>query len=587
MFTKRLPALLPALAAAALLTGPVTPHADAQSAPRQTAASAPASASASLFPSDADLQVMLRYLVEDGATPGIVVGILEPDGSTRILSHGSAGEGTRPLGRQTVFEIGSINKTFTGTLLADMVARGEVKLDDPVQQYMPEGVRVPTRNGRQITLLDLATHRSGLPRVPNNFVPADTGNPYAQYSVQTVYDFLNGHELRRDIGAEYEYSNLGVGLLGIALGRAAGTSVKELIRERIVEPLGMRMTSYEREGEIAAWLAKGRHSSGRQAPYWDAGEAIAGAGGLRANVEDMLLYLRAQLTPPDNALGRAIRQAQQVQHTFASGQAIGLTWSVRDAGGRTILSHSGGTGGFNTYIGFDPERRTGIVMLTNTGGFEDDFAADFMMRGAPLSLPEVRVARDVLARYPGTYEVAPGRPMIVRLEDDGTMTVRVGGNVRFRMYAESDSTFYLKRAPWRVRFTRDASGAVGGLVLDLGGTEQTARRVSDATMPAAPVAPEVLDLPLTAVQMAVYEGTYALQAGGRTLEVRVFVQDGRLMAQPAGQSVTRLRAQGDHAFTFIPTADDRIRFVFTVEGGRATSATLHQNGRAVQGARLP
>ncbi len=583
MFTKRLTALFPALAAAALLTGTVAPRADAQSAARQTAATAPASAS--LFPSDADLQVMLNYLVEDGATPGIVVGILEPDGSTRILSAGTAGEGTRPLGRQTVFEIGSINKTFTGTLLADMVARGEVKLDDPVQKYMPEGVRVPSRNGRQITLLDLATHRSGLPRLPNNYVPADTGNPYAQYSVQTVYDFLNSHELRRDIGSEFEYSNLGVGLLGIALGRAADTSVKELIRDRIVEPLGMRMTGYEREGEIAAWLAKGRHPSGRQAPYWDASEAIAGAGGLRANIEDMLLYLRAQISPPDNDLGRAIRTAQQVQHTFPTGQAIGLNWSVREADGRKVISHSGGTGGFNTYIGFDPERRTGIVMLTNTGGFEDDFAVDFMMRGAPMALPEVRVARDVLARYAGTYEVAPGRPMIVRLEDDGTTTIRVGGNVRFRMYPESDSTFYIKRAPWRVRFTRDAAGAVGGLVLDVDGNQQTARRVSDATTPAAPAAPQVLDQPLTPAQMASYEGTYALQAGGRTLEVRVFVQDGRLMVQPGGQTTTRLRAQGDHAF--IPEADDRIRLVFTVENGRATAATLHQNGRTIQGARMP
>lgn len=577
MFRKRLTAFFPALAAAVLATGTVAPNAAAQSAAQQQTAAA----SASLFPSDADLQTMLRYLVEDGATPGIVIGILEPDGSTRILSHGTAGEGARPLGRQTVFEIGSINKTFTGTLLADMVARGEVALDDPVQKYMPEGVRVPTRNGRQITLLDLATHRSGLPRLPSNFVQADTGNPYAQYSVQTVYDFLNGHELRRDIGSEFEYSNLGVGLLGIALGRAADTSVKELIHARILGPLGMRMTGYEREGEMAAWLARGRHPSGRQAPYWDASEAIAGAGGLRANVEDMLLYLRAQVSPPDNGLGRAIRHAQQVQHSFATGQAFGLNWAVRTADGRTILSHGGATGGFNTYIGFDPERRTGVVMLTNTGRFEDDLARDFLVRGAPLALPVVNVARDVLARYPGTYEAAPGRPMVVRLEDDGTMTIRVGGNVRFRMYPDSDSTFYLKRAPWRVRFTRDASGGVGGLVLSINGTEQTASRVSGNT----PAAPQVLDQPLTAAQMASYEGTYALQADGRTLEVRVFVQDGRLMVQPGGQSTTRLRAQGDHAF--IPEADARIRLVFTVENGRATAATLHQGGRTIQGARMP
>jgi D-alanyl-D-alanine-carboxypeptidase/D-alanyl-D-alanine-endopeptidase len=578
---QRIPTLLRgALAALALILG-FTRGAAAQPAPPS------AGSTASLFPRDEDLRVMMRYLVDDGETPGIVIGIVEPDGSTRILSEGSAGEGARPLGPNTVFEIGSINKTFTATVLAHMVNRGEVKLDDPVQQYLPDSVRVPTRNGRQITLLDLATHRSGLPRMPSNFVPAASGNPYATYDVPLIYAFLNGHELRRDIGAQFEYSNLGVGLLGIALGRAAHTSIKDLIRERILEPLGMRMTGYEREGEIAAWLAKGDLGDGRPAPYWDASEAIAGAGGLRSNMEDMLVYLRAQLDPPDNELGRAIRLAHQVQHRFASGETMGLNWSIRAQGGRTLLSHGGGTGGFSTFIGFDPERRTGAVMLTNTGDFDDDLVADFLARGAPADFPEVPVAREVLARYVGEYQVQPGRTMYICADDDGTITLQAGGNVRFRMYAESDSTFFLKRAPWRVRFTRDAAGAVGGLVLDVGGTQQTARRVSDrTTRPAAAPAPApapVRDLPLAAEEMARYEGTYALQAEGRTLEVRVFVQEGHLMVQASGQAAYRLRSQGEHAFA--PSFSDEVRLVFTVANGRAESATLHQNGRTITGAR--
>jgi D-alanyl-D-alanine-carboxypeptidase/D-alanyl-D-alanine-endopeptidase len=572
MRMKRMPALFSAFLAASLLAAAYAPASAAQTAAARSAGS--------YFPPDADLQVMLDYLVRDGATPAIVLGIVEPDGSTRILQAGSAGEGARPLGRRTVFEIGSINKTFTGTILADMVAKGEVKLDDPVQKYMPEGVRVPTRNGREITLLDLATHRSGLPRLPDNFVPADTGNPYAQYSVQTVFDFLNGHQLRRDIGAEFEYSNLGVGLLGIALGRAANTSIKELIRQRILEPLGMRMTGYERQGEIAAWLAKGRHPGGVQAPYWDASEAIAGAGGLRSNIDDMLLYLRAQLDPPDNSLGQAILAAQQVQHTFGDGAAFGLNWSIRNTDGRTLVSHGGGTGGFNTLIAFDPQRHTGVVMLTNTGGFEDDIAMDFMLRGAPLSLPEVSVPREVLARYAGEYELAPGLSGYVKLEDDGTLTVRPPGNVRFRMYADSDSTFFLKRTPMRMRFSRDASGAVTGVVMNTSGTDRPARRVSDRT-----AAPAVRDLPLTAEEMARYEGTYTLQLGGRSLELRVFAQNGRLMSQATGQGAFGLRHQGEHVF--IPAFDDDVRLVFTVENGRATSTTLHQGGATVTGARNP
>jgi CubicO group peptidase (beta-lactamase class C family) len=576
---RRSHALLPALALT-VLGATSAPHAGAQSA-----APAQAAATVSNFPSDADLRHMLRYLVEDGETPGIILGIVEPDGSTRILSHGTAGPGTRPLGPRTVFEIGSINKTFTGTILADMVARGEVALEDPVSRYLPDSVRVPSRNGREITLLDLVTHRSALPRLPDNHRPADRTNPYADFTTEKLYAFLNNHTLRRDIGAEFEYSNLGMGLLGHALGRAAGTNIQTLIQQRILQPLGMRMTSYDRSGggELVQWMAKGHNEAGAVVPYWDLTDAIAGAGGLRSNMEDMLVYLRAQLGPADTDLERAMRLTHQVHHRYPD-FAAGLAWPIRTRDGRTILAHSGGTAGFNTVIGFDPERRTGFVLLTNTGDFDDDLPMDFMVRGAPLAIREVAVARTMLAAYAGEYEIAPGRRAVVRLEDDGALTVRIPGNVRFRMYAESDSSFFLKRTPWRLRFTKDASGAVSALVLNMGGADQTARRVSDA--PSAAAAPAgVRDLPLTAEEMARYEGTYALTMDGRTLDLRVFVQDGKLMSQAAGQQAFPLRYQGDHAF--IPTFSDEVSLVFTVQNGRAASATLHQGGRMVQGMRTP
>jgi D-alanyl-D-alanine-carboxypeptidase/D-alanyl-D-alanine-endopeptidase len=551
---KRMPALISALLAAAAWT----------------------------FPADEDLRAMLRYLVEDGETPGIVLGIVEADGSTRIFTHGTAGPGARPLGPRTVFEIGSINKTFTTTILADMVARGEVALDDPVSKYLPEGVRVPSRGGREITLLDLATHRSALPRMPDNYTPADSLDPYASFSHETLYSFLRGHELRRDIGAEYEYSNLGMGLLGVALGRAAGTNIQTLIQQRILDPLGMRMTTYGRDGTVAEWLAKGYGRDGNVVPAWNLGDAIAGAGGLRSNVEDMLVYLRANLGPPTTDLQRAMHEAHQLRQRFEDDFALGLGWALRTYDGRTIVTHGGSTGGFQTMVGFDPERRVGFVLLTNSRGFGDDIGLDFLARGAPLSIPEVQVAANVVAPYTGEYELAPGRSAYVRREADGTMTVRIPGNVRFRMYAESDSTFFLKRTPWRLRFTKDASGAVTGLVVSMNVSDRTARRVSDRTeMPSAP--PEVRDLPLTPEETARYEGTYTLQAGERTLDLRVFVQNGRLMAQATGQGSSPLRYQGEHVF--VPSFEAHL--VFTVENGRATAVTLHQGGREFPGPRKP
>lgn len=571
---RRSRTILPAALAAAVLAAGSAPPIAAQT-PR------PAAATASVFPADADLALMLRYLVEDGEAPGIILGILEPDGSTRILQHGTAGPGARPLGPRTVFEIGSINKTFTGTILADMAAKGEVALDDPVQKYLPDSVRMPTRNGREITLLDLTTHRSGLPRLPDNHTPADLQNPYADFTVEKLYAFLNNHELRRDIGAEYEYSNLGVGLLGHALARAAGTTFPALVQERILDPLDMDMTSYVREGEIAEWLARG-HNDGEVVPYWDLTEAIAGAGGLRSNLQDMLTYLRANVGPANTDLERAMRAAQQVRHRYEPDFAMGLGWAVRERGGRTIVSHGGGTGGFTTMIGFDPERGTGFVMLTNTSGFGDDLPMDFLSRGAPLALPEAEVSRDVLARYAGVYEPAPGQRFVVRQEEEGFLTLQAPRNVRFRMYAESDSTFYLKRAPWRVSFGQDAAGRVQSLVLSSGETPRTMSRVSDTAPPAGPPPPpEVRDLPLTGEEMERYVGTYALSAGGRTLDLRVFVQDGKLAAQATNQRASELRYQGGH--TFIPGFEARL--VFTVKDGRATAVTLHQGGREVVGSR--
>ena len=160
----------------------------------------PGAAGAQHFPSDEDLSALIRSRVEEGRAVGIVLGVVEADGSTRIVAYGDAGPNARPLGAESVFEIGSVTKVFTATLLADMVARGEVSFSDPVSDYLPDEVTMPSRGGREITLLDLSTQHSGLPRLPGNMSPADMSNPYADYTVEQLYTFLSGHELRRDIG---------------------------------------------------------------------------------------------------------------------------------------------------------------------------------------------------------------------------------------------------------------------------------------------------------------------------------------------------------------------------------------------------
>lgn len=545
---------------------------------------APAAAPAQQhFPPDEDIRTMLRYLVEDGETPGIVLGLLEADGSTRILSYGSGGPNARPVGPRSVFEIGSITKVFTGLLLADMVERGEVSLSDPVARYLPEGVRVPSRNGREITLLDLATHRSSLPRMPGNLV-MEPSNPYPPYAMEDLYAFLAQHELRRDIGSEFEYSNMALALLGEALARRAGRTYADLVRERVLEPLGMRMTGTEVEGEMAEWNTQGHYQDGRVAPYrnWP---HLAGMGALRSNAEDLLRFLAANAGPPESRLERVMRTAHEPRSAAGEGTQIGLNWFVRKPAGRTIITHGGATAGYETQIAFDAERGTGVVLLTNTGEFDDDVDLDLLLRG-DLSRPEAAVSADVLRRYAGAYELAPGRSIFVRMEDEGHLTVQIPRNVRFRMYADSDSTFFLKRAPWRLRFTRGADGQVSGVVMDMDGTERTGRRTADP-IPAPAVVAEnaAIDLPLTAEQKAAYVGTYEFQVGERMQEVRIFIQDGQLMSQPQGQSVRQLLHQGNHAFR--PAAALEIHLQFTLENGRAETVTLSNGDRTFNGRRKP
>ena len=186
-----------------------------------------------------DVQKIIDQRVRSGLATGLVVGIVR-DGTRQFYSAGTlrAG-GTKKVDENTIFEIGSISKVFTTLLLAQMEEKRQVKLSDPAQKYLPPAVKMPSKNGTQITLEHLATHTSGLPRMPSIFDPADPQNPYADFTVQQMYDSLTGYTLVREIGGQATYSNLGMGFLGHLLELRSGKSYEELIITRICKPLGM------------------------------------------------------------------------------------------------------------------------------------------------------------------------------------------------------------------------------------------------------------------------------------------------------------------------------------------------------------
>jgi D-alanyl-D-alanine-carboxypeptidase/D-alanyl-D-alanine-endopeptidase len=308
-----------------------------------------------------------RILVDriDGAWKGvgIVVGVVEPKG-TRLVAYGTLDQGDkRPLNGDTIFEIGSVTEVFTSLLLADMVQRGEVALSDPVAKYLPEGVKVPERGGRRITLEDLSTHTSGLPRLPSNLKPANPANPYADYSAERLYEFLSTYKMWRDIGSGFEYSNLGGGLLGHALARRAGMNYEALVTSRIAQPLHMRSTRITLPTEMKARLAVGHNASLAAVPNFDY-QALAGTGALRSSANDLLVFVAANLGYFKSPLAPAMAAMLKVRRpTTIPGTEMALGWVVASDG---IVWRNGSTAGYRSFVGYEPKSRVGVAVLSNT-----------------------------------------------------------------------------------------------------------------------------------------------------------------------------------------------------------------------------
>ena len=232
--------------------------------------------------------------LDGGEAAGLVVGVIHGD-RRGVFGFGKlARDDPSTPSEATLFEIGSIAKVFTALVLADMAACGEVALNDPICKHLPDSVHVPRRGEHEITLEHLATHTSGLPRLPANLNPKDMANPYADYTVADLYQFLSEFHLTRDVGAAYEYSNVGVGLLGHILGLVAGRPFEDLVIERICRPLGMDDTRIALDPKRAGRLAHGHDTGGNPVPNWDS-PTLAGAGALRSTGRDMLAFLAANL----------------------------------------------------------------------------------------------------------------------------------------------------------------------------------------------------------------------------------------------------------------------------------------------------
>lgn len=407
---------------------------------------------------------LVRERVDAGETPAMVVAVFQ-DGKTTYYSHGYAHvESKRRADSRTLFEIGSITKTFTTTVIAQQAQEGKIKLADPVQGTLPTDVTMPVRGDKSITFEDLASARSGLPRLPDNLKPSDETNPYIDYTEEQLYAFLNAYKLTRDIGSQYEYSNLGMGLLGVLAGRIDGKTYREAVDQRILKPLGMKSTYLNTPDRKDKNAAVG-YSDGKPVPAWTWTDAscMQGAGGLLSNAEDMMAYLLANMNPPDNTLGRAMTDAHQARLDIGrNNMKIGLGWHIRNK----IIWHNGGTGGFRTFAGYEPDKKMAVVILTNSTVGADDLGFHLMDASIPLKKVRKEVAVDlpVLQSYAGVYEITPQFSLTVSVEG-GQLMAQATNQPRFNLHPESATKFFLKVVDAQVEFIKNEQGVVDKLIL--------------------------------------------------------------------------------------------------------------------------
>ena len=413
-------------------------------------------------PADAEIARLIRFRLEkQHAATGIVVGVLRPSGPSIVAYGATALKGGRKVGGDTIYEVASLTKVFTALLLADAAARGEAGLDDPLEAYVPPGVKVPRFDDRAITLTDLATHTAGLPLRPNNLHAApDAINKYAGYSLDQLYAGLPDYRMTRKPGAQFEYSNLGPSLLGHGLALRRGTTYSALLRDRITRPLGLVDTRFGDDPAGQARRAQGYDIDLKPVGPSDDG-ALNPGGGLRSTANDLLrllsLFLNGQ-GPGD--LPRAARLMLTVDRPGDGADTrMALGWRRTQAEGETFYWSDGSGDGSRAFMGFSPARRIAVVALANaaTGMGIDDIGARVIAPGQAVNLKipvthhQITVPPGDLDRFVGVYRYAPGDEFPVTRGAGGLL---VGsGPSQFPIYPEAPTRFFAKVADVRLDFT--------------------------------------------------------------------------------------------------------------------------------------
>src|SRR5438105_7821523 len=341
-------------------------------------------------PDDEIRKILAERLGENEKDVGIVVGVIDPQGR-RIISYGHRNVGdARPLNGDTVFEIASVTKVFTALLLADMVEKNEVALSDPASKYLTAvAIKLPERNGHLITLLDLATHTSGLPFMPAD-APPFNDPAAAKYSTGDLKRYLASYQLTRDIGSDWDYSNIGYWILSEALSARAGKDIEDLIRSRVLTPLKMTNTDFELSPKMKSNLAPGHDSALQPAPAASTipiYSIMPAGGGLYSTANNLLTFLSQCLGYEPSPLAPAMNIALGNRRPVQPGNEQALGWNVYGKDPDQIIFRDGSSFGYASAMAYDPKAPVGVVVLTQRVGDVGDIVRHLLRRDFPLVKP--------------------------------------------------------------------------------------------------------------------------------------------------------------------------------------------------------
>jgi len=530
-------------------------------------------------PTASEIKTILQNRIDtEKRGVGIVVGLIDKNGRT-IISHGTFDKSSdKPVDENTVFEIGSITKVFTATVLQDMASRGHLNLDDPISKFVPDGVTAPTKNGKHITLEHLSTHTSGLPRLPDNMDIKDSANPYTTYTPEQMYDFLSNHTLQQEIGQEYVYSNYGAGLLGYILSSKAGVSYEKLVTNHICKPLGLTSTAITLSTDLQSQLATGHNLQLEPVPNWDL-PTLAGAGALRSTVNDLLTFLAANLSQKQTPLNETLAKTHIERHPAGKNMSIGLGWHILKQHEPEIIWHNGGTGGYRSFMGFDKKNGRGVVVLTNTGYGCDDIGFHILNEKYELSKPqpkpttqhtEIELAPATFDTYVGEYELTKDIVFTISRETN-RFYVQLTGQNKLEMFPKTENQFFLKIVDAQITFHKNEAGEVTHLVLHQNKVDQRAIKKG-----------MTLELDQTEVSLSDemlkrYVGQYEVQPG---IFFTITQDKSQLKARLSGQPAVEIYPESETRF-FYKIVDAQIDF-HADEEGLITGLTLHQAGRDIK-----